>query len=160
MDNLMDIISYFSENHAHLFYLMAGISFVIELTVLGLSGPLLFFALASVLTGILISLNILSGWESECLVVGLLSGFIALILWQPMKRFQNSGGGADTSSDMIGKQVPSSSKITHKEGSIRFSGIDWSARLSSDSQETSLAANTSCIITGVDGNVMLVKPLL
>jgi membrane protein implicated in regulation of membrane protease activity len=155
----MDIISYFNENHAHLFYLMAGISFVIELTILGLSGPLLFFALASVLTGILISLNILSGWESECFTVGLLSGIIAWVLWKPMKRFQNSGGGADTSSDMIGKQVPSSSTITHEDGSIRFSGIDWSARLSNDTQETSVAANTSCIITGVDGNTMLVKPL-
>ena len=155
----MDIISYFNENHAHLFYLMAGISFVIELTVLGLSGPLLFFAIASVLTGIMISLNILSGWENECLAVGILSGLIALMLWKPMKRFQNSGGGADTSSDMIGKQVPSSSEVTHDKGSIRFSGIDWSARLSSDSQETSIAANTSCIITGVDGNIMLVKSL-
>jgi inner membrane protein len=155
----MDIISYFNENHAHLFYLMAGISFVIELTILGLSGPLLFFALASVLTGILISLNILSGWESECFTVGLLSGIIAWVLWKPMKRLQNSGGGADTSSDMIGKQVPSSSTITHEDGSIRFSGIDWSARLSNDTQETSVAANTSCIITGVDGNTMLVKPL-
>ena len=155
----MDIISYLNENHAHLFYLMAGISFVIELTILGLSGPLLFFALASVLTGILISLNILSGWESECFTVGLLSGIIAWVLWKPMKRFQNSGGGADTSSDMIGKQVPSSSTITHEDGSIRFSGIDWSARLSNDTQETSVAANTSCIITGVDGNTMLVKPL-
>lgn len=155
----MDIISYFNENHAHLFYLMAGISFVIELTILGLSGPLLFFALASVLTGILISLNILSGWESECFTVGLLSGIIAWVLWKPMKRFQNSGGGADTSSDMIGKQVPSSSTITHEDGSIRFSGIDWSARLSNDTQETCVAANTSCIITGVDGNTMLVKPL-
>ena len=155
----MDIISYFNENHAHLFYLMAGISFVIELTILGLSGPLLFFALASVLTGILINLNILSGWESECFTVGLLSGIIAWVLWKPMKRFQNSGGGADTSSDMIGKQVPSSSTITHEDGSIRFSGIDWSARLSNDTQETSVAANTSCIITGVDGNTMLVKPL-
>jgi len=155
----MDIISYFNENHAHLFYLMAGISFVIELTILGLSGPLLFFALASVLTGILISLNILSGWESECFTVGVLSGIIAWVLWKPMKRFQNSGGGADTSSDMIGKQVPSSSTITHEDGSIRFSGIDWSARLSNDTQETSVAANTSCIITGVDGNTMLVKPL-
>ena len=155
----MDIISYFNENHAHLFYLMAGISFVIELTILGLSGPLLFFALASVLTGILISLNILSGWESECFTVGMLSGIIAWVLWKPMQRFQNSGGGADTSSDMIGKQVPSSSTITHEDGSIRFSGIDWSARLSNDTQETSVAANTSCIITGVDGNTMLVKPL-
>ena len=48
---------------------------------------------------------------------------------------------------------------THEDGSIRFSGIDWSARLSNDTQETSVAANTSCIITGVDGNTMLVKPL-
>ncbi|WP_085300628.1 NfeD family protein [Cognaticolwellia mytili] len=154
----MDIISYLNENHAHLFYLMAGISFVIELTILGLSGPLLFFALASVLTGILIRLNILSGWESECFTVGLLSGIIAWVLWKPMKRFQNSGGGADTSSDMIGKKVPSSNEITHEKGSIRFSGIDWSARLSSDCHETSLAANSSCIITGVNGNIMLVKP--
>ncbi len=159
MESIMEIINYFSENHAQLFYFIAGLSFVIELTLLGLSGPLLFFAIASTFTGMLIHLNIVSGWESECLTVGLLTAIITLALWKPLKRFQNSGGGADTSSDMIGKQVPSTSEITHEQGQVRFSGIDWNARLTSDCQVKLVAKNTACIITGVDGNVMLVKPL-
>ena len=155
----MEIINYFADNHEQLFYLIAGISFIIELTVLGMSGPLLFFAIACVFTALLIRLNLLSSWESQILSVGVLTGFITLLLWKPLKQFQNSGGGADTSSDMIGKKVPSSSEITHLNGHIRFSGIDWNARLSSDCQEESVEANTPCIITGVEGNVMLVKPL-
>lgn len=155
----MEIINYFIENHAQLFFLLAGISFVMELTILGLSGPLLFFAFACVLTGIFSHLGIISGWEYECLTVGLLTALIALILWKPMKQFQNSGGGADTSSDMIGKQVPSTSEITHEQGFIRFSGIDWGARLTTECHTEMVAANTTCVITGVDGNVMLVKPL-
>lgn len=155
----MEAINYFSENHAQLLYLIAGVSFIIELTVLGLSGPLLFFAIASVITGILVHVNLLSGWESEVLSVGVLTTLIALILWKPMKQFQNSGGGADTSSDMIGKQVPSSAEITRVAGKIRFSGIDWNARLSSDCSVDTIKSDTACIITGVDGNVMLVKPV-
>jgi len=159
MDTIMEIINYFSENNAQLFYLVAGISFVLELGVLGMTGPLLFFAIASVVTGLLIQSNLISSWESQFLCVGVLTAIITLFSWKPLKRFQNSGGGADTSSDMIGKKVPSSSEITHENGKIRFSGIDWSARLAIDCEEESVKANTSCIITGVEGNIMLVKPL-
>ncbi len=155
----MEVINYFTENHAQLFYLIAGISFIIELTILGLSGPLLFFAIASTLTGLLIQLGLLNGWESQILTVGILTAIITLLLWKPIKRFQNSSDGSDTSSDMIGKEVPSSSEITHVSGHIRFSGIDWSARLEKDCLEDSVKADTACIITGVEGNVMLVKPL-
>lgn len=155
----MDVVNYFTEHHAQLFYLIAGISFIIELTVLGLSGPLLFFAIASVLTGILIHLNVISGWEGEVLSVGILTAIIAAFLWKPLKQFQNSGGGADTSSDMIGKTVPSSSEITHISGHIRFSGIEWSARLATDHDESTIKPDTPCIIVGVEGNVMIVKPL-
>jgi len=155
----MEVINYFTENHAQLFYLIAGISFIIELTVLGMSGPLLFFAIASALTGLLIQLNLLSGWETQILTVGILTAIITLLLWKPIKRFQNSSDGTDTSSDMIGKEVPSSSEITHVSGQIRFSGIDWHARLEKDCLEDSVKADTACIITGVEGNVMLVKPL-
>ena len=80
----MEYINYFTENHAQLFYIIAGLSFVIELTILGMSGPLLFFAIASVLTGFLIQLNIVSSWESECLAVGLLTALITLVLWKPI----------------------------------------------------------------------------
>ncbi len=155
----MDIYHYFVQNHAQLYYLIAGVSFIVELAVLGFSGPLLFFAIASVFTGILIQLGVISGWEIEVLTVGLLTGIITALLWKPFKRFQNSGGGPDTSSDMIGKQVPSSSEITHLQGHIRFSGINWHARLADDCPQEAIESDTPCIITGVEGNVMLVKPL-
>lgn len=153
----MDIVNYFADNHAHLLYLIAGISFVVELTVLGFSGPLLFFALGCFLTAILASTGLISGWESEVLSVGLLSAISATLLWSPFKRFQNSGGGPDTSSDMIGRNAPSVSEITLTGGSIRYSGIEWPARLDPNEPVAEIRPNTRCLITGVDGNVMIVK---
>ena len=63
-------MEYFLENPDHLWYLIAGISFVIELSIMGLSGPLLFFAIASLTTGILVSIGFVEGWQSEVLTVG------------------------------------------------------------------------------------------
>jgi len=82
---------------------------------------------------------------------------ITLVLWKPFKNFQNAGGGRDTSSDMIGKQVPSVGEITQVAGHIRYSGIEWNAKLDNDSSNETIEANTQCIITGVEGNTMLVK---
>lgn len=155
----MDIAAYISANHAHLFYVLAGLSFLIELTVMGLSGPLLFFAIASFMTAILISMGLISGWEIEILAVGVLTGLTALLLWKPLKRFQNTGDGSDNSSDMIGRQVPVSKAVSQVEGSIRYSGIDWNSRLDEGAGVESIDEGKLCIITSVDGNIMLVKPL-
>ena len=154
----MDILQYFSDHHDQFFYLLAGLSFIVELTVLGLGGPLLFFAIASFITGILVSIGLLSSWEAEIFTLGILTAAIAVLLWKPLKNFQNSGGGADTSSDMIGRAVPTSSEITATEGSIRYSGINWNSRLSEDAGVESIAEGEQCVIASVDGNVMLVKP--
>jgi inner membrane protein len=155
----MDIVQYFLQHHDQFFYLLAGISFILELALLGLGGPLLFFAIASFITGILISVGLVSGWELEIFVLGLLTAVIALLLWKPLKQFQNSGGGADTSSEMIGRQVSASSEITVAGGRIRYSGIDWNSRLALDADVASIHEGAPCIIAAVDGNVMLVKPL-
>lgn len=155
----MDPISYFAQHHDQLFYLVAGLSFIVELTVMGVGGPLLFFAIASFLTGVLVSLGVITGWEVEIFTVGVLTAITALVLWKPLQQFQNSGGGPDTSSDMIGQQVPSSSEVTINGGSIRHSGINWSSRLVPGCGVESIPADTQCIIAAVDGNVMLVKPL-
>ena len=128
---------------------------MVELTVLGLSGPLLFFAMATFVTALLIHLGIISGWEAEVFVVGALTGVIALALWKPLKNFQNKGGDLDTSSDMIGLNVPCVDAVSATEGSIRYSGINWTARAAGDA----VAAGDICKIVGVDGNVMLVEPL-
>ncbi|ARN75589.1 NfeD family protein [Oceanicoccus sagamiensis] len=153
----MDIIQYFLDDHARLLFLLAGISFAIELTIMGLGGPLLFFAIATFITGILVSAGIITGWESEILVVGILTAVITIGLWKPLKNLQNNGGGPDTSSDMIGQNVPSSSEITSNSGTIRYSGVDWNARLDSGCSVDSIAEGERCLITAVDGNVMIVS---
>ena len=57
MDLLFD---YLLNNHDKLLYGIASISLLVELTVIGLSGPLLFFAIACFLTGLLVSFNLIS----------------------------------------------------------------------------------------------------
>jgi len=125
---------------------------------MGLGGPLLFFAMACFLTAVLISLGVVSGWEAEAFTVGISTAVIALTLWKPLKRFQNSGGGTDTSSDMIGKQVTTRSEVNSSSGSIRYSGIDWNSRLA-EGLQVNIPTDTVCKIVGVEGNVMIVKPL-
>ena len=152
-------MEYFLENPDHLWYLIAGISFVIELSIMGLSGPLLFFALASLATGILVSLGIVNGWQSQILTVGILSAVIAVILWKPLKALQNSKDKTDNSSDMIGLKVPVSAPITATSGSIRYSGIDWQARLADEANVDSINDSNQCQIVAIQGNTMLVKPV-
>lgn len=151
-----DLVQYFSENHGQLFFLIAGVSFMIELTVMGMSSPILFFAIASFITAILSSFGIISGWELELFSLGLLTAIAALALWKPLKSFQNRGDGKDTSSDMIGLSVPCSVEVTAVDGAIKYSGINWKARL--DPQQTEpVVEGTMCQISAVEGNVMIVK---
>jgi len=149
----------FLESHQLIWFAIAGLSLVVELGVMGLSGPLLFFALASIITGILISLGLVEGWQSEVLVVGLLTAVIAVVLWRPLKAMQNSRSKTDDSSDMIGLQVPAFDNITKDAGSIRYSGINWNARLAEDADVDVIESNRICTIAAVTGTTMLVKPV-
>ncbi|MBL0710526.1 MAG: NfeD family protein [Colwellia sp.] len=152
-------MQYFLENPDHLWFLIAGASFVIELSIMGLSGPLLFFAIASLVTGILVSAGFLNSWQSEILAVGIITAVIAAILWKPLKRLQDSKGDTDNSSDMIGLKVPASSDITEISGSIRYSGINWQARLAEDANTELIKVDNQCLIVAITGNTMLVKPI-
>ena len=152
----MSLIEYIAGHHAEVFYFIAGISLIVELTITGLSGPLLFVAFASLLTGLSIDLGLISGWETEIFVLGVLSAVITLVLWKPFKNFQNDSDGSDSSSDMIGKQVPASAEITASSGSIRYSGINWNSRLV-EGVSTPIAEGQNCIITAVNGNIMIVE---
>ncbi|MBL4900115.1 MAG: NfeD family protein [Colwellia sp.] len=152
-------MEYFLENPEHLWYLIAGLSFVIELSIMGLSGPLLFFAIGSLGTGILVSISVIDGWQSEILTVGLLTALTAAILWKPLKLLQNAKGKTDNSSDMVGLKVPVSADITATAGTIRYSGIHWQARLADDANVTSITEQSQCQIVAITGNTMLVKPV-
>ncbi|PCJ16167.1 MAG: acriflavin resistance protein [Gammaproteobacteria bacterium] len=155
---MLDIADFIVNNHDQVLYVIAGLSFVVELTVIGLSGPLIFFGLGCVSTGVLVSLGLVSSWEMECLLVGVFSIVSALVLWKPLKKFQGADKNVkDNSSDMIGQIVPVSKEVTLNGGNIRHSGIDWSARLDDGAGSDALAEGTRVEITGVDGNVIIVK---
>lgn len=152
-------MEYFLENPDHLWYLIAGISFVIELSIMGLSGPLLFFAIASLTTGILITIGFIQGWQSEIFTVGILTAVVAAILWKPLKSLQNSKDKTDNSSDMVGLTVLASSEINVSSGSVRYSGIDWQARLAEEANGDPINADSQCVIVAITGNIMLVKAI-
>lgn len=152
-------MQYFLENPDHLWFLIAGLSFVIELSIMGLGGPLLFFAIASLITGILVNTGLLNDWSSQVFAVGILSAITALILWKPLKNFQNTKASNDNSSDMIGLHVPASADITAINGSIRYSGINWNARLVENSTVEIINNQSLCEIVAISGNIMLVKPV-
>lgn len=151
------VVDYFAQNQDFLLYAIAGICLVLELSVLGMSGPLLFLALGCLLTGFTVSLGMVSGWEMEVLSVGILAALSAIVLWKPLKKFQNAGVGRDTSSDMIGKVLPVTQEITRDQGLVSYSGIDWQARLDPDCTETVSIGRRACVVA-VDGSLLLVKP--
>jgi inner membrane protein len=152
-----ELINHFSEHHDHLLYAIAGACLLLEMGVLGMSGPLLFLAVGCAATGILVTLNILNGWEYELLSVGILTSLATTLLWGPLKKFQNAGGGPDTSSDMIGKILPVTLEITRDQGRVAYSGIEWQARLDS-ATHASITPGHRAIVTAVDGSLLLVKP--
>jgi len=151
------IIDYMLANHDKILYVVAAISLLIELTLIGLSGPLLFFAIGCLMTGFLVSLNLVSGWEIEVLLVGVFSLMATVLLWQPLKRFQGNTKINDQSSDLIGQKVVTNATVTAIAGTVRYSGIDWTARLDESATVSSIPVDTKVLITGVDGNIILVN---
>jgi membrane protein implicated in regulation of membrane protease activity len=152
--SLFDLIA---NNHDKVLYAIAAIAFIVELTLIGLSGPLLFFAFGSLITGILVSLNILSSWEIEIISIALFTFISALILWTPIRKFQgDSSPVADTSSDMIGQIVPVSEVVTSQSGLVRHSGINWPALLCENSDVTEISVNQKTVIVAVKGNILIV----
>lgn len=154
----MDVIfDYVFNNHDKILYVIAAISLLVELTMIGLSGPLLFFAIGCLLTGLLVSLQIITSWEFEALFIGIFSLLAAVLLWQPLKRFQGNNEVKDKSSDLIGQKVITSESVTEISGTVRYSGINWTARLDDSASVLDIPTNTKVIITGVDGNIILVN---
>lgn len=154
----MDAFIHFSENHAHIYYLLFGLALIVELTVLGLSGPLLFFALACFATALLIQLGLISGWEAELFSVGMFSVFFALIMWKPLKKMQNPSSETNKSSDLVGIEVPCVTAVTKSTGSVRYSGIDWPARLMQPSKVDEIEPGDLSKVCAIEGNILMVKP--
>jgi len=150
------VIDYFTQHQDYFFYALAGICLLVELAVLGMSGPLLFVALGSLLTAICISLGLIHSFSVAIVMLAGLSVASAALLWGQLKKLQNKAVGPETSSDMVGKILPVTARITPADGRVSYSGVDWLARLDSSSSEP-IEAESRVEVTSVDGTILMVK---
>lgn len=155
---MQSIIDYFAQHHDQLLYALAAICLLLELGVLGMSGPLLFIALSCFITGVLVSLGMVSGWEMELLLVGVLSFASSVLLWKPFKNYQNAKEAPNTSSDMIGRQLLVVKAISTDAGAVAYSGIEWQARLAAG-ELAGISQGARAEVVAVDGSLLLVKAL-
>lgn len=149
-------MEYFTQHQDYFFYALAGICLLVELSLLGMSGPLLFVALGSVITGVLISLGIIHSFSIALVVLAGVSLASAALLWGPLKKLQNKELGPETSSDMVDKVLPVTARITQADGRVSYSGVEWLARLDSSSSEP-IEAEGRVKVTSVDGTILVVK---
>jgi len=149
-------MEYFTQHQDYFFYALAGICLLVELSLLGMSGPLLFVAIGSVITGVLISLGIIHSFGIALVALGSISLASAALLWRPLKKLQNKEIGPETSSDMVGKVVPVTARITQADGRVSYSGVEWLARLDSSSSEP-IETESRVEVTSVDGTILVVK---
>ncbi len=121
---------------------------VIEMLVMGFSTFLLtFFGLSAIVTGAAVYFGII---PSDLLTVVICSTIVAMIfavvLWRPLKRFQNTKESATVKNDIIGLEFTLASTISHTEsGSHRLSGVNWVVK----SQHT-ISAGTDVIVEKTD----------
>ncbi len=151
-------MEYFTQHQDYFFYALAGICLLVELSLLGMSGPLLFVAIGSVITGVLLSLGIIHSFGIALVALGVISLASAAILWGPLKKLQNKEVGPETSSDMVGKVVPVTARITQTDGRVSYSGVEWLARLDSSSSEP-IEAESRVKVTSVDGTILVVRTM-
>ena len=150
------MIDYFTQHQDYFFYALAGICLLVELALLGFSGPLLFVAIGSLLTGIFISLGLIHTFSVAVVMLAGLSVASAALLWGQLKKLQNKEVGPEISSDMVGKILPVTARITQMDGRVSYSGVEWLARLDSSASEP-IDAENRVEVTSVDGTILMVK---
>ena len=153
------MVEYFSQHLDYFFFALAGICLLVDLSLLGMAGPLIFIGIGALLTGLLLTLGLLEHFSASLAIFAGFSAASAALLWAPLKRLQNKEVGPETSSDMVGKIIPASARITKTDGRVYYSGVEWLARLDA-STDIPIEAQTQVQVTSVDGTIMLVLSLI
>lgn len=107
----------------------------LEVIVFGLSTFVLFFVgLGALFTGLLMLIGVLPPTLIAALAgVGITSGVLAVVLWKPLKNFQNQVEHKQVSSDLIGATFSLSENLAPGTTvNQSYSGISW--RISADQE--------------------------
>lgn len=121
-------MAWLSANLASLLVGAGLILLAIEVGVLGFSVFILFFiGVACLITGVLMWLTLVPAtlW-SACVCVAILTVLLALLLWEPLKRLQNSTKATEVKGDLIGQRLTLQSPVSPTTPTRqRYSGVEW-----------------------------------
>lgn len=147
-------MEWLASNFSTLLIFIGIVLLVIEVGLLGFAVFILFFiGMACILTGALIMLGLLPDTLASAFSsIAVLSLLLAVVLWKPLKKMQDSADSHSQKGDFIGhafrlEQDVSSSRY----GSYRLSGVEWKVR-----SETPLSAGLEVEITKVEVGLLTV----
>lgn len=154
------MLEYLNANQATVWFALGATALIIELLVLGMSTIILFMlGLAGLLTGFLVYLGIVPenwGWGFACL--GICTAVLGVLLWQPLKRYQDvDRPRSGHSSDFIGLEFSLSSVLdpaTHS--SHDYSGVSWRVELAAEEGDKALAPGDRVKVVALQPGVMVV----
>ena len=129
---------------------------IVEVVMLGFSTFILtFIGLALVVAGGLVLGGMLPVQLMPIvLTTAILTTVFALILWKPLKRFQNRQDTQKVKNDFIGmefvldKEIDATSSTTHK-----LSGIDWQVKA-----KQTIPAGTKVVVTDTEVGELWIEP--
>ena len=148
-------MDYITDNLAQSLIILGLLLLTIEILVLGFSTFVLFFVgIAAVITGGLISFDILGSKVVDALLtMCILSVVIAIVSWKPLKSLQNNVETSKTTNDMIGNKFILTQALTSgQQVTCNYSGVDWKV-----SSEDDIAVGMEVEITDVSVGQLRVK---
>ena len=157
------MLEYFNENQASFWFALGALALIVELLVLGMSTIILFMlGIGALATGTLMYMGILGeGWLLGTAVTGIIAFAAGVLLWKPLKRYQEAEvPRSGQSSDFLGMEFTLSSLLDVENTSThQFSGVSWRVELAREDQDKSLAAGDRVRVVALHPGILVVAPI-
>jgi len=157
------MLEYFNENQASFWFALGALALIVELLVLGMSTIILFMlGIGALATGTLMYLGILGeGWLLGTAVTGIIAFAAGVLLWKPLKRYQEAEAPrSGESSDFLGMEFTLSSLLDVENTSThQFSGVSWRVELAREDQDKSLAAGDRVRVVALHPGILVVSAI-
>lgn len=140
--------------------LVAGLALLgLDIIVIGLS-PVMFVAVGALVTSALLYAT---GWRPTLLETAALAAGVSLVIAifgkRPLQRFQNADVQEDQSSDLIGRELTTTHEVTKHSGVVRWSGVEWEARLAEDLALEMVEAGARMKVVKIENLVLMLAPI-
>jgi len=156
------IVEYINSHQAEFWILIGFTTLIIEVSTGLITGLLLFGGVGAIITGLLMLTGLLNEtWQVGIASTAISSAIVALLLWKPLKKLQNTDvPEKDNSSDLVGYEFILQQDINLlSPGTTQYSGIEWKVEIDKDAGVDEIKAASRVRVSSVEVGKFMVKPL-